>query len=125
MKKLNLAEFLEDLSWSDNVRHKLRIVADRDDLYALSATDVEGKLTAQAWTKWPDEWPENTVAVWCKRSMSKSKTMQAVDLVLDTGMSVYSAAKQIGVNPSAVHRAIARRDNRAICSCCGQVIRKI
>lgn len=129
MKQLSLEAFLNDLTWSDNMRHVLRIRADRDDLLALSATVRDGRLVAEAWTVMPADWPDDTVAVWCKRplrdnEMGKSKTMQAVDLVLNEGLTVYAAAKRIGVNQSAVHRALQRRDDKEICPCCQQVLRE-
>lgn len=129
MKQLTLEAFLNDLAWSDNMRHVLRIKADRDDLRALSANLRDGRLVAAAYTQLPDDWPDDTVAIWCKRplqdnEMGKSKTMQAVDLVLNEGLTVYAAAKKIGVNQSAVHRALQRRGDKEICPCCGQVIRE-
>lgn len=128
MNHLTLDRFL-DLAWSDNVRHVLRVKADRDDLLALTASRNGDKLAAQAWTKWPPAWPSDIVAIWFKRSppssdTTKSKTMQAVDLVLDQGLTVYAAAKQIGINQSAVHRALARRDGKETCPCCSQVLRE-
>jgi len=128
MNHLTFDAFL-DLAWSDNVRHVLRVKADRDDLLALTASRTGDKLTAQAWTKWPPQWPSDVVAIWCKRPLpdtdvAKSKTMQAVDLVLDQGLTVYAAAKQIGINQSAVHRALARREGKETCPCCGQVLRE-
>ena len=132
MKQLTLDQFLYDLSWSDNVRHKLRVTADRDDLRYLVAWDNAGKLSASAYTAKPDAWPDTVVAIWCKRPLpdpadpdvTKSKTMQAVELVLDQGLTVYAAAKQVGINQSAVHRALQRREDREICPCCGQVVRE-
>lgn len=132
MKTLTLDQFLYDLPWSDNVRHQLRVTADRDDLLALAATRRDGRYVASAFTKWPQTWGDDVVAIWCKRPLpasadpdvTKSKTMQAVELVLDQGMTVYAAAKQIGINQSAVHRALQRREDREICPCCGQVVRE-
>lgn len=129
MKQLTLDQFLANLSWSDNVRQKLRAMADRDDLMCLVAWDNAGKLSASAYTSKPDAWPDTAVAVWCKRplpevDLTKSKTMQALDLVLDQGLTVYAAAKKIGVNQSAVHRALQRREDREICPCCGQIVRE-
>ena len=56
--------------------------------------------------------------------MAKSKTMQALDMVLIDGMTAYAAAKKVGINPSAVTRAIQRREDKKICPCCGQVVRE-
>ncbi len=132
MKLLTLDQFLYDLAWSDNVRHKLRVMSDRDDLRYLVAWDNAGKVSCSAFTEKPNDWPDNAVAVWSKRgddprpgavNDSLSKTMQAVALVLDEGLSVYAAAKQIDVNDSAVHRALKRRAGKPVCECCGQVIR--
>lgn len=111
--------------WTDNVRHKLRVVADRDDVRFLVSHLVDGKLTAVVFTEKPDVWPDNLVGVWSKRGddAPKSKTMQALDLVLDDGLTAYAAAKQVGINQSAVHRALKRREGKDLCPSCGQVIR--
>lgn len=123
-----LEEFL-DLPWSDNLRHQLRVKADRDDVRFLVATKVEGRLTASVYTHKPLMWPHSVVAIWRKFSLrdhdlSKSKTMQAVELVTAEGLSAYAAAKQMGINPSAVTRALQRREDKSICPCCGQVVRE-
>jgi hypothetical protein len=111
--------------WTDNVRHKLRVVADRDDVRFLVSHLVDGKLTAVVFTEKPDVWPDNLVGVWSKRGddAPKSKTMKALDLVLDDGLTAYAAAKQVGINQSAVHRALKRREGKDLCPTCGQVIR--
>lgn len=129
MKPVTLEQFLIDQPWSDAVRHVLRIKADRDDLLALTAQELDGRIVAKAWTKWPREWPNNTVVIWYKQvpgidEVTKSKTMQAVDLVLNQNMTVYAAAKQIGVDQAAVRRALTRREDKDLCPCCGQVVRE-
>jgi len=129
MQILDLDKFLYDLPWSDNVRHKLRVMADRDDLRYLVAYKLGDRMTCSAFTVKPDTFGE-AVAIWSKRGddptapSAKSRTMQAIDLVLDDGLTVYAAAKQIGVNESAVHRALGRRKDKQICPCCNQVIRQ-
>ena len=123
MKHLTLEQFL-DLPWSDNVRHKLRITADRDDLVQLVAWDNAGQLTASAYTEELKTFPKGAKAVWTKTvKVGMSKTMQAVQLVQDEGFTAYAAAKRLGINASAVHRALARREGRAVCPCCNQVIK--
>lgn len=128
MKVLNFDKFLYDIPWSDNVRHKLRVMADRDDLRYLVAWDNAGQPSCSAFTGKPDAWPDTAFAIWSKRGddptvATVSKTMQALALVLDEGMTVYAAAKQVGVHESAVHRAIKRREGKEICPHCNQVIR--
>lgn len=129
MQILDLDKFLYDLPWSDNVRSKLRVIADRDNLRYLLAVKIDGRVTCSAWDKKPDSF-ENVIAIWSKRGddpttpSPKSRTMQAIDLVLDDGLTVYAAAKQVGVNESAVHRALGRRKDKEICPCCNQVIRQ-
>jgi predicted DNA-binding protein (UPF0251 family)/predicted DNA-binding transcriptional regulator AlpA len=54
----------------------------------------------------------------------KSKTMQALDLVLIEGLSQYAAAQKMGVSTAAVSRAFTRRKDKTLCPCCGQVLRK-
>jgi len=117
------------LPWSDRMRATLRDRASRDDVLALSATGAGGKLTAQVWTELPEEWPPGTSSVYCKHELpqpddvTKSRTMQAVELV-QQGMTVYAAAKQIGVSRSAVFRALATREDKTVCPCCGQIVRE-
>lgn len=126
MKPLTLEQFL-DLPWSDNVRHKLRTaVADREEVVMI-AWDNAGKLSASVFTAMPDVMPDNTKAFWVKTaapaSSGLSKTMQAVQLVQAEGLTPYAAAKQVGINASAVHRALARREGRDVCPHCNQVIK--
>jgi hypothetical protein len=122
----NLEEFL-DLSWSDNMRHKLRVTADRDDVRYLVAAQNDGKLTASVFTHKPATWPPRVVAVFRKRKLqeitevAKSKTMQAMDLIKDEGLSAYAAAKRLGINPSAVTRALQRREDKSICHACDHI----
>ena len=128
MKVLDFDKFLYDIPWSDNVRHKLRVMADRDDLRYLVAWDNSGQPSCSAFTGKPDAWPDTAFAIWSKRGddptvATVSKTMQALALVLDEGMTVYAAAKQVGVHESAVHRAIKRREGKEICPHCNPVIR--
>jgi len=119
---VNLETFL-NMSWSDNMRHKLRVMADRDDLKHLVATIVDRKLVCAAFDETPEEWPLNAV-VWTKTpKITMSKTMQAVQLVQDEGFTAYGAAKRVGINQSAVHRALARREGKDICPHCGQVVK--
>lgn len=122
MTPATLAQFL-DLDWSDNVRHKLRVMADRDDLKHLVASYVDKKLTASAFTETPEEWPLNAV-VWTKAPKAGlSKTMQAIQLIDDEGFTAYAAAKRLGISAAAITRAQQRRAGKNVCPCCNQVIR--
>lgn len=122
MTPVTLAAFL-DLDWSDNVRHKLRVVADRDDVKHLVANYVDKKLTASVFTDTPEQWPLNAV-VWTKVSKAPlSKTMQALQLIDDEGFTAYAAAKRLGISAAAITHAQQRRAGKEICACCGQVIR--
>ncbi len=50
-----------------------------------------------------------------------SKTAQALALLdNDPKLTPYGAAKRLGINPSAVYRALERRDTRGVCKCCGR-----
>lgn len=122
MTPVTLTAFL-DLAWSDNVRHKLRVVADRDDIKHMVAVPHNGKLVASVFTETPDDWPVNAV-VWTKAPKAGlSKTMQALQLIDDEGFSAYAAAKRVGISAAAITRAQQRRAGKQICKCCGQVIR--
>ena len=105
---------------SANTRRAIEIAA-QDAAYLVAYTKENGSLACSAYTDKPDEMPDNVVAIWSTNP--KSRTMQALDLVSDEGLTVYAASKQVGVNQSAVHRALKRRDGKDICPSCGQVMR--
>lgn len=124
---MTLDEFLS-LAWSATMRETLRSKAESPEVQYLVAWMNAGRLSAAAYTARPDAWPETAVAVWCKTlpvesDTVKSKTQQAVDLVLQEGLSPHAAAKRTGVHPSAVYRAMTRANEKPICPCCGQVVR--
>ena len=48
-----------------------------------------------------------------------SKTQQAVQLVLAGGLTQNQAAKQAGVDPAAVSRALKKHTTVKVCPCCG------
>lgn len=116
---MNLDEFL-GLFPSAQTRHAIQS-ASQDAAYLIAYTKENGSLACSAYTAKPDEMPDNVVAVWSR--IPKSRTMRAVDLVTDGQMTPYMAAKTVGINQSAVHRALKRRDGKIICSSCGQVMR--
>jgi len=116
---MTLDEFLA-LFPSANTRRAIEI-ASQDAAYLVAYNKENGSLACSAYTDKPDEMPDNVVAIWSK--IPKSRTMQAVELITDEGLTVYAAAKQVGVNQSAVHRAIKRRDGKDICPSCGRVMR--
>jgi hypothetical protein len=127
MKHQTLDEFLQTNNWSTNLKNKLRETAENPATKYLVAWDNAGQISASAYTAKPPEWPETAVAVWARDKdldpASKSRTMMAVDLVEKDSMTVYAAAKALGINQSAVHRAIKRREDKNVCPCCNQVIR--
>lgn len=53
------------------------------------------------------------------RPVTDSRTQRALQLIRDTGCSAYSAAKQVGIHPSAITRA-QQRARQPHCPCCGQ-----
>ena len=129
MRVVDFDSFINDNGWSTAVKERLKAMSEREDVKYLVAWNNSGKLSASAYTGKPWDWPENIVCVWPKDGDDpfaevKSKTMQAVDLVLNDGMSVYAAAKEVGVHASAVHRALKRREEKLICPCCNQVVQE-
>lgn len=57
---------------------------------------------------------------------AKSKTKQALDLV-DSGMTAYAAAEQVGITEQAVYAAKRRREKakaagKVPCPCCGTMV---
>lgn len=127
MKHQTLDEFLQTNGWSVNLKDKLQAISRNPETKYLVAWDNAGQLSASAYTDRPDEWPETAVAIWSKDKdldpATKSRTMLAVDRVEKDGMTVYAAAKALGINQSAVHRAIKRREDKDVCPQCNQVIR--
>lgn len=122
-----LHDFLYELNWTDTMRHKLRVMAERDDVRYLVAWDNAGRLSASAYTEKPDKWPDTVWRVWEKRTEAaavKSKTQQAVALVRKGELTPHAAARQLGLHPSAVYRAMIRAKTRPLCPCCGQVVRE-
>lgn len=128
MKQLDLESFLGQFAPAMQV--KLRQVAERDDIIALTATQVGNKLSASAFEAVPDTWPKGIASIYCKHRLHddddpmKSKTMQAVELVLNGTLSQYAAANQLGISRAAVSRALSRREGRKVCPCCQQLIRE-
>lgn len=124
--ELDLDHFLS-LPWSDNVRHKLRDAAWDPDTRFLLARQVGDRLAAAAFTgDLPEPLPGGVVALWRKdylQDAMKSKTQQAVDLVLKNEMTPHAAAALMKVHPSAVYRALTRAQEKQICPCCKQVVR--
>lgn len=124
MTYLTLHQFLIGLGWTESMKSKIIETSENKDVAFIAAFKVGDKLSASAFTEKPEEWPENTIGVWSRLSgaeVKKSKTMEALDLV-DEGMTRYAAAKQIGISESAVHRAWHRRQGKAICPTCNQII---
>jgi hypothetical protein len=124
MKSLTLRQFLIGLGWTESMKNKIIETSDNKNVMHIAALKNEDKLSASAFAETPEEWPENTIAVWSRQSapgIKKSKTMEALALV-DQGMTRYAAAKEIGISESAVHRAWHRRQGKAICPTCNQII---
>ena len=124
MKTLTLHQFLIGLGWTESMKNKIIETSDNKNVMHIAALKNEDKLSASAFAETPEEWPENTIAVWSRQSapgIKKSKTMEALALV-DQGMTRYAAAKEIGISESAVHRAWHRRQGKAICPTCNQII---
>lgn len=129
MKQLTLPQFLA-LGWSFNVQAKLQAMADNPDVQCLLAWDNAGKMSASAYTDEPTD-TETAVAIWRRTPLPpavadamKSKTQQAVELVRRDGVNPNTAARELGVHPSAVYRALRRAETKPICPCCGQVVRE-
>lgn len=129
MKLLSVDELIDTYGYSANHKGRLKEMSLRDDIKYLVAWDNADKVSISAYTGKPVDWPDTIVALWAKDGNDpfaeiKSKTMQAVDLVLNDGHTAYSAAKVIGINQSAVHRALKRREDKTICPCCSQVVQE-
>lgn len=129
MKLVTFLELIDNYASSDSVKDKLRAMVLREDIKYMVAWNNAGKTSISAFTGKPFDWPDSMVAVWAKDgddpfAEMKSKTMQAVDMVLSEGITAYAAAKAVGINQSAVHRALKRREDKTICPCCSQVVQE-
>ena len=129
MKIVNFGDFVDNFSASPAHKDKLRSLVLREDLKYLVAWNNAGKISVSAFTGKPLDWPDDILAIWPKDgddpfAETKSKTMQAVDLVLNEEYTAYAAAKALGINQSAVHRALKRREDKTICPCCSQVVQE-
>ena len=107
-----------------------------------------GTLRFSAWSELPEAWPDDAQFVFFNAAVPSdklyllpgygnepvptqtidppklSRTMMAVQLIRDLEISPYAAAKRVGINPSAVSRALGRRRGKQICPHCKQVLRK-
>jgi hypothetical protein len=129
MKLLSVDELIDAYGYSANHKSRLKEMSLRDDIKYLIAWDNADKVSISAYTGKPLDWPDTIIAVWAKDgndpfAETKSKTMQAVDLVLNEEYTAYAAAKALGINQSAVHRALKRREDKIICPCCSQVVQE-
>lgn len=52
-------------------------------------------------------------------------TGEALRLIRDKKLSQGEAARQAGVDPAAVSRAMAKITTKSVCPCCGQTIKEV
>ena len=120
MKILDDAAFLT-LDWSDTLAARMRDQMLRDEVVALTAHRRQGRLVGQAWSQWPETWPHDTIAIWRRPVTAASRTMEGLRLV-EQGLTVYAAAKAVGIRAQTLHAALKRRAHRDVCPTCGQVL---
>ena len=126
MRQVSLDEFL-GLPWPARVRTAISRMAKREEILGVSASGPDSDLVATAWDSLPVRWPAGTSWVYLKgeskpdQEMAQTKTDRAIELV-NGGMSVYAAAKQVGVDHGSVYRAIKRAQERGTCPHCGQIL---
>jgi len=123
--KLTQQEFI-DLPWSEKKRQRIKEIIDCSDFLVLAANHRNNDLKLFAFLEIPESFDDDTVGLFYLPEISLkglSKTQKAMRLVLKKGYSVNKASKLVGVNHSAVFRAIKRRRDKTVCSSCGQVVR--
>ena len=123
--QLTQNEFL-DLPWSESIRQRLKETIDCSDYEVITAIHEENKLKAVGFEEIPETYPENVVGLYVLPTVlldGLSRTQKAIRLVTQKGYSVNKASKLIGVNHSAVFKALKRRKDKTICKNCGQVVR--
>ena len=129
MNQLTLDDFIAQ--FPPTMAAKLRETAQRPDVAALARVEADdGRFTAQAFTSVPKIWSQEVQSIYCSEVLTteeselKSKTMQALDLVINEGLSQYAAAARVGISTAAVSRALSRREDKTLCPCCAQVVRE-
>ena len=129
MKQLSLDDFVGQ--FPATMAAKLRETAQRPDVAALARVEADdGRFIAQAFTSVPKIWSQDVQSIYSLEVLTteeadvKSKTMQALDLVLNQGLSQYAAAARLGISTAAVSRAFSRREDKTLCPCCQQVVRE-
>lgn len=134
---LTLPELLT-LPWSANMRDRLRAAA-ADPTVEVIAVYPQGDGYSPVLFRDGTPPRPGAVALWRPEppappapeapastgspSTVKSRTMQALDLILSQGLTPYAAAQAAGISPAAVYRALARQEGRDKCPCCGQLVR--
>ena len=129
MKQLSLDDFVGQ--FPATMAAKLRETAQRPDVAALARVEASnGRFIAQAFNQVPKIWSQDVQSIYCLEVLTseenelKSKTMQALDLVINDGLSQYAAAAKLGISTAAVSRALSRREDKTLCPCCAQVVRE-
>ena len=54
-----------------------------------------------------------------------SRIDEAIEYMLKTSCTPYAAALEVGIDASALYRAIKVRNAQIKCKCCGSIIRKV
>ena len=54
-----------------------------------------------------------------------SRIDEAIEYMLKTSCTPYAAALNVGIDASALYRAIKVRNAQTKCKCCGSIIRKV
>lgn len=112
MHQVPLETFLS-LGWSESMRHRLADAAADRAVACLVAVEADGRRTVQRFEAVPVPLPAGTVAYWARSERARrSRTAEAVLLVLRDGLTPYAAAKQAGVKSQAVYRALRTRRSR-------------
>lgn len=106
-------ETLLSLGWSESVRHRLADASVDPAVACIIAIEADGRRSARLLDAVPSPLPENTVAYWARPERTpRSRTAEAVLLVLRDGLTPYAAARQSGVKSQAVYRALKTRRSR-------------
>jgi len=121
MKLFNLPDLLDLFSESD--RPRIQQALEKVPNVAVYKHPETARISLHALT--PE--PETTLTDGAEligtfmRPVNLSRTQQALHLMQTTGCSAYSAAKQVGIHPSAITRA-RKQASKPHCPCCGQAL---
>lgn len=118
---------LDQLPLDKATRNTLGISPDIDGAVVVGTERVvvygpgcDYRTLHDAWTCTP-----GAHSVWSRGSNAPNSRVDHAILMMSAGFSANAAAKKVGVNSSAVYRALALRNGRGTCHTCGALMHRL